>query len=195
MGKFEQEAKDLLAAIGGKENVTAVTHCATRMRFVLGDDKKADVKTIEAIPAVKGTFTNAGQFQVIIGNDVPIFYNDFTTVSGIEGVSKEAAKAAASEWEKERQDFLRIEEDSYIFLPDAAAVLSKLLPEYIQVQVYNAMLQSAASELGSRMAAMSAATDNATERIADLNLTYNKARQAQVTNEISEIVGGAAALE
>lgn len=112
-----------------------------------------------------------------------------------EGKTEEAAKAVASEWEKERQDFLRIEEDPYIFLPDAAAVLSKLLPEYIQVQVYNAMLQSAASELGSRMAAMSAATDNATERIADLNLTYNKARQAQVTNEISEIVGGAAALE
>lgn len=112
-----------------------------------------------------------------------------------EGKTEEAAKAAASEWEKERQDFLRIEEDPYIFLPDAAAVLSKLLPEYIQVQVYNAMLQSAASELGSRMAAMSAATDNATEKIADLNLTYNKARQAQVTNEISEIVGGAAALE
>ena len=85
--------------------------------------------------------------------------------------------------------------DEYIFLPDANKVLSKLLPEYVQVQVYNAMLQSAASELGSRMAAMSAATDNATERIADLNLTYNKARQAQVTNEISEIVGGAAALE
>lgn len=95
MGKFEQEAKDLLQAIGGKENVTAVTHCATRMRFVLGDDKKANVKAIESIPAVKGTFTNAGQFQVIIGNDVPIFYNDFTAVSGIEGVSKEAAKSAA----------------------------------------------------------------------------------------------------
>lgn len=95
MGKFEQEAKNLLQAIGGKENVTAVTHCATRMRFVLGDDKKANVKAIESIPAVKGTFTNAGQFQVIIGNDVPIFYNDFTAVSGIEGVSKEATKSAA----------------------------------------------------------------------------------------------------
>ena len=95
MGKFEQEAKDLLEAIGGKDNITAVTHCATRMRFVLGDDKKANVKAIESIPAVKGTFTNAGQFQVIIGNDVPIFYNDFTAVSGIEGVSKEAAKSAA----------------------------------------------------------------------------------------------------
>lgn len=95
MGKFEKEAKDLLKAIGGKENVTAVTHCATRMRFVLGDEKKANVKVIEAIPVVKGTFTNAGQFQVIIGNDVPIFYNDFTAVSGIEGVSKEAAKSVA----------------------------------------------------------------------------------------------------
>lgn len=95
MGKFEKEAKQLLDAIGGKENVNAVTHCATRMRFVLADDKKANVKVIEDIPAVKGTFTNAGQFQVIIGNDVPIFYNDFTSVSGIEGVSKEAAKSAA----------------------------------------------------------------------------------------------------
>ena len=95
IGKFEQEAKDLLQAIGGKENVTAVTHCATRMRFVLGDEKKANVKAIESIPAVKGTFTNAGQFQVIIGNDVPIFYNDFSAVSGIEGVSKEVAKSAA----------------------------------------------------------------------------------------------------
>ena len=46
MGKFEKEAKDLLDAIGGKENVTAVSHCATRMRFVLGDDKKANVKAI-----------------------------------------------------------------------------------------------------------------------------------------------------
>ncbi|MFA9492803.1 PTS system trehalose-specific EIIBC component [Streptococcus sp. E17BB] len=95
MGKFQEDAKQLLAAVGGKENITAVTHCATRMRFVLKDDKAADIKTIEAIPAVKGTFTNAGQFQVIIGNDVPIFYNDFTAVSGIEGVSKEAAKSAA----------------------------------------------------------------------------------------------------
>ena len=95
MGKFESQAKDLLTAIGGKENIKAVTHCATRMRFVLNDDSKANVKEIEKISAVKGTFTNAGQFQVIIGNDVPIFYNDFTAVSGIEGVSKEAAKSAA----------------------------------------------------------------------------------------------------
>ena len=95
MGKFERDAREMLEAVGGKENIAAVTHCATRMRFVLNDESKADVKRLEAIPAVKGTFTNAGQFQAIIGNDVPIFYNDFTAVSGIEGVSKEAAKSAA----------------------------------------------------------------------------------------------------
>ena len=97
MGKFENDAKALLEAVGGKENVAAVSHCATRMRFVLNDEKKANVKAIENLSAVKGTFTNAGQFQVIIGNDVPIFYNDFTAVSGIEGVSKEAAKSAAKQ--------------------------------------------------------------------------------------------------
>lgn len=97
IGKFENDAKALLEAVGGKENVAAVSHCATRMRFVLNDEKKANVKAIENLSAVKGTFTNAGQFQVIIGNDVPIFYNDFTAVSGIEGVSKEAAKSAAKQ--------------------------------------------------------------------------------------------------
>ncbi|MDR1606605.1 MAG: PTS system trehalose-specific EIIBC component [Streptococcaceae bacterium] len=95
MGKFEKEAEELLEAIGGRANIAAVTHCATRMRFVLNDDEKADKKRIENIPTTKGMFTNAGQFQVIIGNDVATFYNDFSDVSGIEGVSKEAAKAAA----------------------------------------------------------------------------------------------------
>lgn len=95
MGKFEKQAQELLDAIGGKENISAVTHCATRMRFVLNDDAKADKKRIENISTTKGMFTNAGQFQVIIGNDVATFYNDFSAISGIEGVSKEAAKSAA----------------------------------------------------------------------------------------------------
>ena len=67
----------------------------TRMRFVLIDPKKADEKAIEKIPSVKGTFTQAGQYQVIIGNDVAVFYNEFTAYAGIEGVSKDAVKAAA----------------------------------------------------------------------------------------------------
>lgn len=96
MGKYEQDAKALFDAIGGKDNINSVSHCATRMRFVLGDDSIADREAIDKPPSVKGMFTNAGQFQVIIGNDVPNFYNDFTAVSGIDGVSKEEGKRSAA---------------------------------------------------------------------------------------------------
>ncbi len=95
MNKFSEDAKQLLSFVGGKENIAAVTHCVTRMRFVLNDPSKADIKKIEGIKSVKGTFTQAGQFQVIIGNAVDLFYNDFVEISGIDGVSKDAAKVAA----------------------------------------------------------------------------------------------------
>ncbi len=97
MGKYSDECKKLLEYVGGKENIGAVSHCVTRMRFVLNDPKKADVSSIEKLPSVKGTFTQAGQFQVIIGNTVSSYYNDFTEVAGIDGVSKDAVKAAAKQ--------------------------------------------------------------------------------------------------
>ena len=90
------DVRQLLTLIGGKENIQAVSHCMTRMRFVLVDPKKADEKAIEDLAERKrGTFTQAGQYQVIIGNDVSVFYNEFTAYAGIEGVSKDAVKAAA----------------------------------------------------------------------------------------------------
>lgn len=95
MGKYTDDATKMLELIGGKENISAVTHCVTRMRFVLHDPKKADIKGIEALKSVKGSFTQAGQFQVIVGNDVGTFYNEFAAVSGIEGVSKDESKQAA----------------------------------------------------------------------------------------------------
>ena len=94
MGKYQEDAKLLLAYVGGKENIAAVSHCVSRMRFVLNDPAKADVAKIEALKSAKGTFTQAGQFQVIIGNTVSDFYNDFIAVSGIDGVSKDAVKSA-----------------------------------------------------------------------------------------------------
>ena len=97
MGKYQQDATQLLELVGGKANIAAVSHCMTRMRFVLNDPAKADLAAIEAMKAVKGTFTQAGQFQVIIGNTVAAFYADFTAVAGIEGVSKEQVKAAAKQ--------------------------------------------------------------------------------------------------
>ena len=66
MGKYTQDARQLLNLIGGKENIAAVAHCVTRMRFVLTDPSKADVEAIEAMKVVKGSLTHAGQFQVII---------------------------------------------------------------------------------------------------------------------------------
>lgn len=96
MANYQEDAKKLLNLVGGKENINSVAHCATRMRFVLNDPSKADVKKIENLDSVKGTFTQAGQFQVIIGNDVQNFYNDFASISGISGVSKTEAKNTAA---------------------------------------------------------------------------------------------------
>ena len=95
MGKYTKDASALLGYVGGRENIEAVTHCMTRMRFVLIDPTKADVEAIESLPSVKGSFTQAGQFQVIIGNTVSEFYKDFSAASGIEGVSKDEVKKEA----------------------------------------------------------------------------------------------------
>ncbi len=85
--------------------------------------------------------------------------------------------------------------EEYIYEPDVVSVLNDFLPRRIATRIYGAMLHSAAAELSSRMNAMSNATDNAQELVGKLNLYYNKVRQAGITNEINEIVGGANALE
>ncbi|HVP32693.1 MAG TPA: F0F1 ATP synthase subunit gamma [Steroidobacteraceae bacterium] len=82
----------------------------------------------------------------------------------------------------------------YIYEPDAAGILDGLLMRYIESQVYRAAVENVASEMAARMIAMGAATDNAGELINELQLIYNKARQAAITKELSEIVGGAAAV-
>lgn len=82
----------------------------------------------------------------------------------------------------------------YIFEPSPSAVLEALLPRFVEVQIYQALLESIASEHSSRMVAMRNATDNARDLVRELTLTYNKARQAQITREVSEIAAGAAAL-
>ena len=85
--------------------------------------------------------------------------------------------------------------EDYLCAPDAHQVLESLLPQYLDMLVYNSLLQSAASELGARMTAMTSATDNAGELIDRLTVHYNKVRQAGITNELTEIVSGANALQ
>ncbi len=82
----------------------------------------------------------------------------------------------------------------YIFEPSPAAVLEALLPRFVEVQIFQALLESIASEHSSRMVAMRNATDNARDLVKELTLTYNKVRQSQITREVSEIAAGAAAL-
>jgi F-type H+-transporting ATPase subunit gamma len=82
----------------------------------------------------------------------------------------------------------------YIYEPDAEAILDGLLMRYIESQVYRGAVENVASEMAARMIAMGAATDNAGKLIGELQLIYNKARQAAITKELSEIVGGAAAV-
>ncbi|MCL0107583.1 ATP synthase F1 subunit gamma [Peptococcaceae bacterium] len=84
---------------------------------------------------------------------------------------------------------------TYTFEPSAEIVLSELLPKYIEVSLYRAILESKAGEQGARMTAMDSATNNAKEMIDKLTLSFNRARQAAITKELAEIVGGAAALE
>jgi F-type H+-transporting ATPase subunit gamma len=93
---------------------------------------------------------------------------------------------------------LEVESDyypvEYIYEPSADAILSELLPRYVEVQIYRALLESMAGEHGARMTAMGAATDNAQEMMEKLALVYNKARQSAITTEMMEIVGGVEAL-
>ena len=80
------------------------------------------------------------------------------------------------------------------YVPDAETVLKRLVPRYVETMVWQALLEGAAGEHGARMTAMKNATDNANDLVRDLTLQMNKARQAQITQEILEIVGGAEAL-
>jgi F-type H+-transporting ATPase subunit gamma len=83
----------------------------------------------------------------------------------------------------------------YEYEPDATAILDEIVPRFTELQLYQALLESQASEHSARMVAMRNASDNATSLIGDLTLMYNKARQAAITAEILDIVGGAEALQ
>jgi len=121
----------------------------------------------DQLDMVYARFISAGRQEAVVGRLLP--------VEPPEGAEKVAA------------DFL--------YEPEPKDVLDALLPRYIEAQVYRAVLENLASEQAARMVAMRNASDNAEELIGDLTLTANKVRQATITTELMEIVGGAAALE
>ena len=123
--------------------------------------------------------------------DVTMIYTQFKSAISCEPDDVTLLPLVTDDYKVENLDL----RESYIYEPDIVSVLNNFLPRRLATRIYGAMLHSAASELSSRMNAMSNATDNAQELIGKLNLYYNKVRQAGITSEINEIVGGAEALK
>ncbi len=126
-------------------------------------------------------------------DEVVIFYNHARNVAEQDIRAEQLLPVVVAETKDGEQ--AGGPEATFDFEPDEAAVLNRLLPAYVETMVYHALVDSAAAEQGARRKAMKSATDNATDIISTLQRQYNRARQGAITTEISEIVGGAAALK
>ena len=147
----------------------------------LGDTPKLD-QLIGVIKVMLDAYTEASLDRVFV------VYNDFVNTMTQRAAFDQLLPLPAAETQVARHDW------DYIYEPDAATVLDHVITRYIESLVYQAVLENIASEHAARMVAMKAASDNAKKLIGTLQLVYNKARQAAITQEISEIVGGAAAV-
>ncbi len=141
---------------------------------------------INDLIGVMTTMLNAYRDKEV--NQVYIVYNDFINTMAQKPTVEQLLPLPATEDEHIGDVW------DYIYEPDAESLLDSVLTRYIEALVYQAVLENLASEHAARMIAMKSATDNATDLIADLKLVFNKARQAAITQEISEIVSGAAAV-
>ncbi len=147
----------------------------------LGDAPKLE-QLIGVIKVMLDAYTEGKVDKVFLS------YNDFVNTMTQKATFDQLLPLPAAETQMARHEW------DYIYEPDAESVLEHVLTRYIESLVYQAVMENVASEHAARMVAMKAASDNATKMIDTLNLVYNKARQAAITQEISEIVGGAAAV-
>lgn len=123
---------------------------------------------------------------------IMLVYNQFKN-AGVQVLTAEQFLPIELDTDKEADEQI-MEHFDYIFEPTKEYIVQELIPKSLKLKLYETMLESLAAEHGARMTAMHKATDNASEMIKELQLNYNKARQASITNEILEIVGGAEAL-
>ncbi|GGD08527.1 hypothetical protein GCM10011389_15180 [Pontibacillus salipaludis] len=121
--KYDIIAAGILEALGGKENISAAAHCATRLRLVLHDESKVDQKRLDEMDEVKGTFSTGGQYQVILGSGVVNnVYAEFTKLTGSEEMSKDEVKSAANQKLNPVQRFVKMLSD--IFVPIIPAIVA-----------------------------------------------------------------------
>ena len=148
------------------------------------------------------TYENAAEVAQLLMDEftsgrydcIDIVYNEFINAASQKVICKQFLPLLTEECQNDRKKGKKSRID-YIFEPTKETILSALIPQNLRLMLYEALLDSIASEFGARMTSMHQATDNATTLIQDLTLQYNKARQAAITNEILEIVGGAEALK
>lgn len=145
-----------------------------------------DDLTFEATSKVAQTLMD--QFVAERYDKIVLVYNQFKNAA-VQVVQAEQMLPVVSQTEA-----VSTSNNEYIFEPSRAEIVERIIPNSLKIQLFKALLDSNASEQGARMTAMHKATDNASDLLRDLKLSYNKARQAAITNEILEIVGGAEAL-
>jgi len=138
--------------------------------------------SVETVSVIKDLYLDGGYKQV------SIFYNQFKSAIQQIMTVKQLLPLVPAEPEE------NVNPIDYIYEPDEYTVFDKLIPYHLEVQMWRIMLESYASEMGSKMTAMDSATENASELLNTLSITYNRARQAIITSEINEIVGGAESL-
>jgi F-type H+-transporting ATPase subunit gamma len=179
----ERDPRPSVIAVGRKGRDWMVRHGANLLAEFTGMDRPSlsDVSPIARI--VTDEFA-AGRVD-----EVQLVYARFQSVSSQRPVRRPLLPVQTAEGDPEARRYA-----NFLFEPSPEEVLSAILPRYVAVQIYQAILESLASEHGARMIAMHNATENARDIVRTLTLTYNKARQAGITSEILEISGGAEAL-
>lgn len=174
-----------LAIIGKKANDFFKRRPYEILKYWNFPSKEVEVSFVAEVSRFLAEGYERGDFDKVV-----LFYTEFYSAMRTVAVSNQLLPFEGSEQE----------EDSgagalYIFEPTAEELMGKLLPKYLQNQIYLAFVEAAASEHGSRMVSMRNATDNADEMIRTLTLSYNKMRQASITGELLEVVAGADATE
>jgi F-type H+-transporting ATPase subunit gamma len=130
-------------------------------------------------------------------DSVQVVYNEFKSAMTQRVVVEPLFPLAAAKpvEKKGEEPAALVNPDEFLFEPNKEALLERLVPMYVEISLLRALYESMASELGARMTAMDSATKNASEVISNLTLDYNRARQAAITTELMEIIGGAEALK
>ena len=164
--------------------------------------RKVPIAKFDTTVVEKPTYENVSEiaqtlidsFSSGVYDCIDVVYNEFVNAATQKVVNKQFLPLLPPE-ENISNKRKKAQQIDYIFEPDKEYIINELIPQSLRLMLFEALLDSIASEYGARMTSMHQATDNASTLIQDLTLQYNKARQAAITNEILEIVGGAEALK